>query len=249
MDESSPNNFINTMKTMQPDAEVVPGRFPTGPAGKRGGRQWGPGGNIIAFGANITRDPRKLIRVLTMLEELTKDQMDTETHLSLATDAMNGRRGIEWEYKKIIPGDFARTKRSGTKLLPPYDNPNVAKQNVKGQFFVITASTRESMEASATEFIADFRAKYQQPEYALLDLLGKPDVVPSSGKYLESLRQLQLTTYTKIVKGDLPLDEFERFVVTWRRSHGDELLAEARTAQAAKLDLYKQLGVDLNTWK
>ncbi|GIP31603.1 extracellular solute-binding protein [Paenibacillus sp. J2TS4] len=49
---------------------------------------------------------------------------------------------------------------------------------------------------------------------------------PAMGKYNTKLQQLQDETFTKIVVGTLPLDEFDSFVERWKREGGNEITEE-----------------------
>ena len=72
---------------------------------------------------------------------------------------------------------------------------------------------------------------------------GKPDVVPSSIKHLRDLRNLQMTVYAEIVRGERDLDYFDDFVAEWTERGGAEMTQEAREIYKGREEIYRRVGV------
>jgi hypothetical protein len=85
--------------------------------------------------------------------------------------------------------------------------------------------------------------RYQRTEWAQAGLFGKPDVVPSSIKYLRDLRNLQMTVYAEIVRGDRSVDYFEAFVDEWMERGGAEMTREAQEMYEVQREIYQRVGV------
>ncbi|MCY4604352.1 MAG: hypothetical protein OXE49_08990, partial [Gemmatimonadetes bacterium] len=84
---------------------------------------------------------------------------------------------------------------------------------------------------------------YQRTEWAQAGLFGKPDVVPSSIKHLRDLRNLQMTVYAEIVRGERTLDYFDDFVAEWTERGGAEMTQEAREIYKVREEIYRKVGV------
>jgi putative aldouronate transport system substrate-binding protein len=238
-DPTSQNDLRKSITALNPAAVIVPGPLPAGPRG-RGFRVWSAGGNILCFGPDVARHPEKLVRILTMFEAETKDQ-------HLAITASSGKRGIFWDFN-----DPKRGWAGGTKLLPPYDDANQANMaviygppggdcNIGGFFCNSTATPERCAPFTRPEQLA-FTRRYLPTALATVDLLGKPDTVPSSGEYIADLRALQISVYAEIIRGK-DLRAFDDFAKEWRRRGGDRMTAEARVLQQQKLHIYRELGV------
>ena len=89
----------------------------------------------------------------------------------------------------------------------------------------------------------EYRSAYQKPEWGIPDVFGKVDVVPSSIKYLRDLRNLQMTVYAEIVRGDQELNYFDTFVEQWMTLGGAEMLAEAQELLQTRDEIFQRVGV------
>lgn len=234
LDREDPNSLASTLAQLQPSAELAVGNFVVGPDGHRGARIWGAGGHIIMFGAHLARTPEKVLRVLKMFNAFVTDK-------DLFVAAVAGKRGEHWEHEA----------KRGIYLLPPYDQRMTAQRNLLWIKFDVCRGFYAPMGAPiewVDEFMpadeAPFRARYRKQEWGLKDIFGKPDVVPSSGEYLNDLREMQKTVFAEIIRGDRDLSYFDTFVRNWKAQGGDILLEEARRLRRAQKDIYRKMGVD-----
>ena len=226
-------SIAHTIGELQPQAELAPGRFPVGPGGRRGARVWGPGGHIVAFGAHLARKPEKVVRVLRMLEAIAEDE-------AFFLEMRMGQRRVHWDF------DAER----GLHVLPPYDARDGDKKqlinltlNLATGYFSPCGAAPDLVDRYLPQPLIEHRRRYQRPEWALMDVFGKPDVVPSAGRYLRDLRQMQLTVFAEIIKGDRELAYFDTFVEQWLAQGGAHMLEEARQLYAAKWEIFDRVGV------
>lgn len=236
IDLTQKNSLLSLTKQMNPEAEFAVDKFLKGPDGKRRGRVWGPGAHVICFGRHLAREPEKVIRILKMFDAMARDEQ-------LFLEARMGQRGVHWEFDED----------EGVDLLAPYDARNAGvKELINTQldlgagFFSAFGATPNLVEAYLGEKEKAFRREYQRPEWAMYDILGKPDTVPSAGTYLGDLRELQKTAYTEIIRGERPVDSFEVFVANWKREGGDIVLKEANELYRAKLAIVERIERELS---
>lgn len=245
-DPTSENGDRKSFVKLQPKGIMVPGPLPTGPDGKtRGYRVWGGGGNIIVFNAKLAKNPEKVIRVLKMFETMTTDY-------SVAIPASCGLEGKHWVFNDPKKG-FA----SGMISKPPFDDANQKQKQILslyaggsniGGFFCYTTAIPAIVDKYMRPEELAFRLQHCPAELGLLDVLGKPDVVPSAGAYMEDLRQLQTQVYSDIIRGNKPPSAFDDFAKEWRRRGGDTMTAEAEHLYQFKLNIYKELAVPKKFW-
>jgi len=221
-------------QTLGPGVELAPGRPVIGVDGKRRARVWGGAAHAIWFGPDAARKPQKIIRVLRMLETFAKDR---EAFLQ----SRIGLKGVHWDWSPL----------RGIYLLPPYseigaDKRNLLDPQIEGAFGFFSPS---SLPLSETEpFLrageAEFRQNYANPDWNMENAIGKSDVVPSAGKYLEDLRQFQTTAYVQIIRGDKPLSYFDQFVTEWLRRGGKQITEEANAVNADAEQVYREVGAN-----
>lgn len=228
----APGSYVSVLGTLDPNARIVPGRFPSGPRGHRGGRVWGPAGNAVCFGMHLAETPEKVVRVLRMFNEMMVDE-------ELYLQTQYGRRGLHWDYADPDVGPH-----SGIQFLPPYDDSNVRNRCVIVPYFAPLGGTQAYEEKYLSREEWAFRKKHSPPEQGIADCLGKPDVVPSSPRHLVGLRNLQLVTYSKMIRGDIPLTDFKGFVARWYDEGGRKLTSEANELLQVKRDIYRQMKVE-----
>jgi putative aldouronate transport system substrate-binding protein len=75
----------------------------------------------------------------------------------------------------------------------------------------------------------------------MVDALGKPGIVPSSPKYLASLRNYQINVYAEIIRGEKPIDYFETFRKEWLRRGGEQMTREANEIFKVKQAVYARI--------
>ncbi len=242
LDHKTNQGFAANFYKLNPKADLTPGLFPKGPTGKRGARVWGSGGNMTSFGIQTAKDPEKVIRVLKIYEAAS-------ANIEVGMELAGGKRGVHW-YFKNPKGEYPG-QASG---LPPYDNATKASMQALsfyaggggpgGAFVESTASTKTSDHFLPPAAVA-YREKYCNEKYGIPDVLGKADVVPSSGVYLGDLRTLQINRFADIIRGAKPLSSFDDFVREWKRRGGDIMTIEARKMYKEKLTIYKELGIPI----
>jgi len=232
-DLSNPNSRYATMKLLDPRVELAPGKPLIGLDGQRRARVWGGPGHVFWFGAPVAREPEKVIRVLRMFEALA-------TNRQLFIEARSGKKGVHWDW----------SPRRGLYLLPPYDERGEDGRNLLTLslescygFFSPCAVPLDLTREFLREGELAFRRTYCDPAWGFKNAVGKSDVVPSAGRYLEDLRQFQTTAFIQIIRGDRPLDYFDEFVRTWKSRGGDILAAEANEMHREMQAIYRQVGI------
>lgn len=222
------------------EAELVSGVFPTGPKGERGSWCWGGVGNIWVLGRPVAEHPEKAIRVLKMLEAVT-------TNEAFFVESKIGRRGIHWDYF-----DKALGREGGVVYLPPYDTPSVARREVLsaganlagGTFFNLAGCGDPAFyNQYRSRKRVDYMYTYQNPKFGIRDILGKSDVMPSSGRYMKGLRTYQEAFFADIITGNKSLDSFDDFVKGWHQRGGALLTQEANELMKARNQIFKKMGV------
>jgi len=151
-----------------------------------------------------------------------------------------GEEGTHWEFDDDL----------GLQLVPPYDERNAAQKhalnlvlNAASGFFSPCAIRPEIADKYLATAHLEYRSTYQKPEWGIADVFGKVDVVPSSIKYLRDLRNLQMTVYAEIVRGDRELDYFDTFVEQWMTLGGAEMLVEAQELLQTRDEIFQRVGV------
>ena len=234
-DLDEPKSMASIMRQLNPAAEIAPGHFPIGPTGYRGSRAWGTGGHIIAFGRHLEKHPEKVLRVLRML-----DTIATDRDLYMLTKY--GVQGVHWDYRVPDTGQPGTGPDSGIVRLPPYDDQNVFNRDVIGGFFN-PCMNPEFEDACWARREREFRDTWCRAECAMTDLFGKPDCVPSAGKYMAELRSRQMTVYAEIIRGTKPLSAFDEFVTEWKARGGAQMTREANDLLVTMKSIYRRVGV------
>ncbi len=226
-------SLVSVIAELQPGAEVVVGPFPAGPEGLRGGRVWSTAAHVFVFGKQVAAAPEKVVRMLKIFEALAVEE-------TLFVEVRMGQRGVHWDFDP----------ERGLYHLPPYDDRNVALKHLTtlnvdgpGGFFSPCGVRPAIADKYLPTAMLQHRERYQHPEWAQAGLFGKPDVVPSSIKHLRDLRNLQMTAYAEIVRGERDLDYFDAFVAEWMERGGAEMLREAREIYEVRAEIYRKVGV------
>ena len=228
-DPNIPTSLYSKLRSFYPKAELVPSPPLRNRAGERCGRTWGGAGHILQFGRQLENDPVKVIRVLKMIEAITRDE-------GLYLDAQWGRRGLHWDY----------SPEKGRFFLPPYDEKRTRSEQMLGGSIFFYPSSLDITYFSKYQKRAAvaFDVENCKPEWGLMNVLGKSDVVPSAGRYLEDLRNYQMTFFVEIVTGKRSLEEFDSFVKEWKRRGGDRLTEEANGMYEEMRAIWQRVGVD-----
>ena len=242
-DESEPTSLLGKALAFSPSAELAPGPPLRDKAGNRRGRTWGGAAHVLQFGRQLEQEPEKVIRVLKMMEAIASDE-------ALYMEARNGKRGQHWDYnpKTYIRAD-GKKKKEGIIQLPPYDEDDRRRQNMAellgGTCAFYFASTLEQVYDETYWAVADreWYERNKRTEWGMMNVLGKSDVVPSSGRTLGDLVNYQVTTFIEMVVGDRDIDDFDHFVSEWRRRGGDVILEEANEMYRDMREIYELVGV------
>jgi putative aldouronate transport system substrate-binding protein len=227
-DLTAPASLYSKLRSFCPTAEITPGPPLRDKNGDRRGRTWGGAGHILQFGRHLEREPQKVLRILGMIEAMTCDEQ-------LYLDAQWGRRGLHWDY----------TPEKGRTLLPAFEDKRVrAEQMLDGCVFFYPSSLDITYLAKyQRQAVVEFNAANRQPAWGMMNVLGKSDVVPSAGRYMEDLRNYQMTFFVEIITGKRGLAEFDAFVKEWRRRGGDVLTDEANAMYGAMHTIWRRVGV------
>lgn len=196
-------------------------------AGRRSGRTWGGAAHVMQFGKHLEDQPEKVVRVLKMLEAITKDRV-------LYAQARFGQRDEHWAFD---------TQR-GRVTLPPYTGDKRLTSGEllpKSNFFFPSVIYDHDFITSEE---ASWIQAHRDPSWGLYNVLGKSDVVPSAGRYLGDLRNWQMTAFIEFVRGDRPLEAFDDFVAEWNRRGGDVLTREANAMFEQMKAIYAAVGVE-----
>lgn len=236
-DLESTGSLASNLKILCPGGEIVPGPPLRNKDGKRVGRTWGGAAHVMQFGSQLCRNPEKIIRVLKMIEAITKDE-------KLYVETRSGKEGEHWE---LVPA-------KGIDLLEPYKSDPVksAKEIIGGfacSFFYPSSLDGLYHVKYLREEVKKFESDNKRSEWAIMNPLGKSDILPSASRYLKNLRDLQQQVYAKIITGELPLDYFDTFVKEWYRRGGTVLTEEANEMYKTMNKIYDTVGVKIKNEK
>lgn len=242
-DQTSESSMWGKTRAFDPRSELVAGPPLRNKAGQRRGRSWGGAAHIIQFGKHLEQHPEKVIRVLKMVDAIAADE-------ALYMDIRTGKRGLHWEYNpKAYVGPKGKVIKEGIVPLPPYDDDNRVKENSAellggGNSFFFPGSMDPLYDEKYISVAErDWLEQNRNAEWGMKNVLGKADVVPSSGRYLRDLLNYQMTFFVEIVIGTRDIDEFEDFVLEWRRRGGDVILEEANLMYQQMNAIYDRVGV------
>ena len=215
-DETNPGSSITALKKLNPNGRLEFGPLPKGPKGQSGGWSWGSAGNMYAFGVQLAKEPEKLKKALEILESAINDE---DVFLMLSY----GIKGKHWDFKN------GTDLKEGVKQLAPYDDAKkLQEQGIYGGGKTFFGGTPD----------LELYNKYYGEKYlninktyganAITDIFGKPDILPSAGQYWGDLKKLKVETYAKIIRGDIPVSNFDSFVKQWNDMGGEQLRKEGQ---------------------
>jgi len=229
-----PTSMHRQLRDITPGAEMTPGPPLRNAEGRRTGRTWGGAAHIMQFGKHLEEEPEKVIRMLKMMEAITVDEQ-------LYAETRSGKRGLHWD---LVPG-------RGAQLLPAFlgdAKKQLRAAEMLGQngfstifYYPCNLTRTYEMKYKRPESVR-FALENQKPEWAIMNVLGKSDVVPSASRYLEDLRNWQMTVFVEIITGDRQLETFDAFVNEWKRRGGDILTAEANEMYREMLMIFERVG-------
>jgi putative aldouronate transport system substrate-binding protein len=222
-DPNTPTSAVSKIKQRIPEAELVPSILPAGPGGERGHRVWGASGGGMVFGAHVAENPKKVIRMLKILEAMVTDiDLYVRVHL--------GVQGKHWDWADP-------QEKDGTIQLSPYTDHSLLKkegyapvQFATGGSVLIGASPDPVLTEPYLIYGArEFRRKYRKLEWHRTSPIGRPDIIPEFSPVFERLRMLQMNVYLGIIRGNRPLDDFDPFCQDWLDQGGRAFLEANQT--------------------
>ncbi|MFC7680196.1 extracellular solute-binding protein [Paenibacillus sp. GCM10028914] len=206
------------MKSLNPDAELQISRNPKGPGGD-GSWDWGIKSNFIVIGNKVKDQPEKLEKLFEILQAQSSDE-ETINMTSL------GVKGTQWDFVE------SGATSGATKFLPGFE-----KQEQRDQLGVRLFSLGNITTQA-------YRDKYSDPKLneAIRTYSSAPgwtdallfSALPSDGKYKQDLTSLMQKYFAQIISGEIPLDDFDKFVTEWKAKGGDELTKEANEMYQAQ---------------
>jgi len=223
------NSLYSKVRAFSPDAELVPGPPLRNAVGERRGRTWGGAAHILQFGKHIERQPEKVIRVLHMIEAIAKDE-------KLYMQARYGERGVHWD----------STEEEGIITLGPYRNDRRRSEpELLPSTIFFFPCTLEPIHDDKYRAMSErqWLQRYRWREWGMMNVLGKSDVVPSSGRWLGDLVRYQMTFFIEIILGERDVGDFDAFVAEWRRRGGDVIEREANRMYQQMHEIYRRVKV------
>ncbi|MCR2803908.1 extracellular solute-binding protein [Paenibacillus soyae] len=209
---------ITEMKSLNPEAELAFAKNPVGPGGS-GSWNWGVKSNFVVFGSKVADQPEKLEKLFEILRAQSSDE-ETINMTSL------GVKGTHWDFAESGAASGA------TKFLAGFE-----KQEQRDQQGIRLFSLGNiTMQA--------YREKYSNPALheAIQTYSDSPSwtdallfsALPSDGKYKADLTSLMQKYFAQIISGEIPLEDFDKFVTEWKARGGDELTKEANEMYQAQ---------------
>ena len=238
-DETSATSLISITRQNTPEAEVAYGPIVKGPDGDSGVRGWGYPAHTVAFGDKDETSPVKATRLLKMFETMVTDD-------ELLKEIRIGKEGVSYEY-------ISADTKAASICVPTEDYNDAAQRKLAGyefsfngaQFWSPIAPSKELYENMLSQAYKDWVAEWQDDSVMLHDVFYKVDIIPSAPTYLADMRNAQQALMAKIIKGEIPADQYiEEFTKIWESTGGPTMLEEARAKQDVLKDIYKQIGLN-----
>ena len=177
----------------------------TGPEGKSGmeGSAVINAASTVGFGIQLQEDPERFAKVLQVYDAMSSTY---ENYI----ESIFGIRGVHWDYDETtgFPG-----------LINGNDSKSVARLGIVSGF-----------ECNEYTYLrAKPRIDWAYEKKLDVGVLSNQLLVPlaSAADYQDELDKLRDETFTKIIRGDLPVDAFDDFVAEWYRLGGQQLTDEA----------------------
>ena len=177
----------------------------TGPEGKSGmkGESFISGASTVAFGVQLENNKQKFAKVLQVYDAISSSY---ENYI----ESIFGIQGRHWDYDKVsgfpvlINGNDSKTV-AAMGIIPGFEAPEYTYMRAKPRI--------------------DWAFEKKLDVGTLSNELLIP--LASAGDYMDELNKLRDETFTKIIRGDLPIDAFDTFVDTWFKKGGQILTDEA----------------------
>lgn len=231
-DPNVENGRLWTIRQIDPNAVTACGINPTGPDGNSGSFAWGLGGHVIALGKHLEKQPEKLKKIYEILEVMCNDQ-------EFSAKLVAGEEGVHYNKNDAEKG--------GITYVAPYD---VQKERSKefgvatiegSSFFNIIPITQETRDSFSENKQLEHVKTNIVTNKVLTDVFLKPDVVPQTDKYLGNLKMEQLQYFAKIIRGEIPVSEYDKFIEKWNNGDGATMTKNANETKALLDDILKQI--------
>ncbi len=159
--------------------------------------------SFYGFGRHLEDDKDKFTALLQFLDALSSNY---EGYL----ESIFGIKGTHWDFDK----------ESG---LPGFINDNSSKTVEEQGVCPGLESSEYTMKRAQPRFDWAFANNFDKG--CMVNELIAP--LPSEEKYKAELEKLREDTYTKIIRGDLPISYFDEYVEKWNSMGGAQLTKEA----------------------
>lgn len=189
---------IKTSKDNDKNADWISFDFPVGPAGKSGTR----GDNIVSGYAVVPKgkDAANAIKVLNFI--MGKGYKTLQL----------GFEGQVWSMKdgKVVTNFEEHNKSIYRGMYASIANPATLR--------------RERLDSLGAEFKLNDNIDKIHAAAIYSEYLSTP--TPAMGKYGQSVKDKEQEVFTKIIMGIAPLDDFDKFVESFKKDGGNEMTKE-----------------------
>lgn len=234
MDENNKNSTYSVMKALNPNVELAYSQIGS-QYGEAKRFVYGKGSHIIAFGKQLENDKAKLDKILEIIEAVATDY-------ELACQLRMGEEGTTWEW---IPEE----EGGGARFLEPYTDSAQANKQMFAQtintlaFFAPFTPSYDNYLGALTVTEQELGETFFNRKYAMSDFFMKTDVVESSAKYLDKIRNHQLTVIAEIIRGEKSVDDYDAFADYWYANNGGILEEEANALKTEINNIYSEIGI------
>ncbi|TLS51134.1 extracellular solute-binding protein [Paenibacillus antri] len=202
---------IAEMRGINPDATLTLGNNPKGPGGY-GSWDWGVKSNFVVLGNQVKGDAAKLEKIFEILRAQSSDE-ETINRTSL------GIQGTHWTFAE------EGATSGATKFLPGFEKQEERDAQGIRLFSLGNITTREYRAKYLNPAIAEAVKTYSStPNHTDVLLFS---TLPSDGQYKQNLTQLMQKYFAQIISGEIPLEDFDKFVAEWNAAGGEQLTKEA----------------------
>ncbi|GGF97916.1 lipoprotein LipO [Paenibacillus albidus] len=209
---------VTEMKALNPDSELVFARNPKGPGGD-GSWDWGVKSNFVVISSKVQDQPEKLEKLFEILRAQSSDE-ETINMTNL------GVKGTHWDFTE------SGATAGATEFMAGFEKQEARDQDGVRLFSLGNITTQA------------YRQKYSNPDLneAIRTYSSAPrltdalffSALPSDGKYKSDLTSLMQKYFAQIISGEIPLEDFDKFVAEWKAGGGDELTKEANEMYQAQ---------------
>lgn len=214
MDNEDENNWgvcMKELKSLNPDAGVIPGPAPVGADGKSGTEGWGKVGRLTCLTTKATSDPKKVDAFLAMLDAYYADP----DYMELTNYGIEGKH-------------FEMTEHGPKRIMEALE---LRKEGVMQVDFGNTVPYAENLTPDKTNFGLEIAPNgYYR--------FNAPPCEEFSN-VIATLDTLTEQAYFAIITGEQPIDYFDTFVEEFKKAGGDAAEKAVQDTYAEKLAAMK----------